>query len=83
MAASFQDPKDLIPIIPYCKGTHGRFYEMAKGNTFEDTTIIYPEVLKVLMENGSDGYICIDEGQRNRDIPDVDEIDEIRRNMSC
>jgi hypothetical protein len=79
-AASLQDPKDLIPIIPYCKNIHGKFYEMTKGNTFEDATIIYPEVLKVLMENGYDGYICTEyEGQRNMDIPDVDEIDEVRR----
>lgn len=46
----------------------------------EDATIVYPEVLKVLMDTGYDGYICTEyEGQRNMDIPDVDEIDEVRR----
>jgi len=79
-AASCQNPKDLIPLIPYCKNIHGKFYEMSEGDTYEDTMIIYPEVMKVLMENGYDGYVCSEyEGQRNMDIPDVDEIVQVRR----
>lgn len=77
---SYQNPKDLIPLLPYCKQIHGKFYEMTEGDTFEDTTINYADAMKVLMENGYDGYICSEyEGQRDMDIPDVDEIAQVRR----
>jgi len=79
-AGSYQNPKDLIPLLPYCKNIHGKFYQMSTTEPFTDLTVNYEEPLKVLMENGYDGYICSEyEGQRDMDIPDVDEIAEVRR----
>lgn len=78
--AALRDPKDLIPIMPYCRHVHGKTWEMTPGDTFEDACIIYDQVVPVLMENGYDGYICTEfEGQRVGTILDVDEIDQVRR----
>jgi hypothetical protein len=78
--AALQDPKDLIPIMPYCKHIHGKCWEMTPGNEFDDACIIYKDVVPVLVANGFDGYICTEfEGQRVGNILDVDEIDQVRR----
>jgi hypothetical protein len=78
--AALQDPKDLIPIMPYCKHVHGKCWEMTPGNEFDDTSILYKDVIPVLMANGFDGYICTEfEGQRMGTVLDVDEIDQVRR----
>lgn len=79
-AATYNDPKDLLPILKYCRHIHAKFYEMSKGNEFYDTTIDYENVIPVLIEGGYNGYICSEyEGQRSMDIADVDEIEEVRR----
>lgn len=78
--ANYQDPKDLIPLLKYCKNIHGKFYEMTPGDEFNDTQITYDTVVPVLMQNGYDGYICSEyEGQRSMQIADVDEVDQVRR----
>jgi hypothetical protein len=78
--AALRDPKDLIPIMRYCKHVHGKTWEMTPGSEFDDACIVYKEVIPVLMENGFDGYICTEfEGQRVGTILDVDEIDQVRR----
>jgi hypothetical protein len=80
--AALQDPKDLIPIMPYCKHVHGKCWEMTPGNEFDDTSILYKDVVPVLMANGFDGYICTEfEGQRMGTILDVDEVDQVRRHQ--
>ncbi len=78
--ANCQNPKDLIPLLPYCKHIHGKCHEMTKGNEFKDTEMIYEEVVPVLMQNGFDGYIATEfEGQRIGSLEDVDEVEEVRR----
>ena len=75
-----EDPRNLLPIMKYCKHIHGKFYEMSKGDEYYDTTVDYESVIPVLQEGGYEGYICSEyEGQRSMEIADVDEIDEIRR----
>lgn len=78
--ANLRDPKDLIPIMQYCKHVHGKTWELTPGNEFDDACIIYKDVIPVFMANGFDGYICTEfEGQRMGTILDVDEIDQVRR----
>ncbi len=80
--ASCNDPKDLIPLIPYIKHIHGKCHEMTKGSEFTDTTMIYDQVLPVLVRNGFDGYIATEyEGQRVGGLDDIDEIEEVRRHQ--
>jgi hypothetical protein len=75
-----EDPENLLPIMKYCRHIHGKFYEMAKGTDYNDTQILYNEVIPVLIQGGYEGYICSEyEGQRSMEIADVDEIDEVRR----
>ncbi len=48
-------PEDLIPLIPYIYCCHAKFIHMS--DDFEETTIPYPEIVKVLQEHGWDGYL--------------------------
>ncbi|MBN1158785.1 MAG: hypothetical protein JXA61_05345 [Bacteroidales bacterium] len=78
-SANPEDPKDLIPIMKYCRHIHGKFHEMNKGSDYTDARIIYDEVVPVLMQYGYDGYICTEfEGQRFMDAG-TDEFDQVRR----
>jgi hypothetical protein len=80
--ANCNNPKDLIPLIPYIKHVHGKCHEMTKGDEFKDTTMIYDEVIPVLMEHGFDGYIATEfEGQRVGGVEDIDEVEEVRRHQ--
>lgn len=75
-----RNPKDLLPLLPFCKHVHAKFNEMTKGDEFKDTQIIYEEIIPVLIQGGFDGYLCSEyEGQRVVEIQDLDEIDEVRR----
>lgn len=81
--AAYNDPKDLIPLLPYCHHIHGKFWEMSKGSEFYDTQITYDKVVPVLIENGYEGYIGSEfEGQGQLLMVsglEVDELDEVRR----
>ena len=48
-------PEDLIPLLPYIYCCHAKFIHMS--DDFEETTIPYPEILKVLQDYGWDGYL--------------------------
>lgn len=79
-ASSYQNPKDLLPLLEYCRHIHGKFYEMSKGSEYYDTTVDYENVVPVLVEGSFSGYICSEyEGQRAMENADVDEVDEVRR----
>lgn len=80
LAATYQDPRDLLPLLGYSKHIHGKFYEMSRGDEYYDMTVDYEAVIPVLQEGGYEGYICSEyEGQRSMDVADVDEIEEVRR----
>ena len=48
-------PEDIIPLLPYVYCCHAKFIHMS--DTFEETTIPYPEIVKVLQDHGWDGYL--------------------------
>ncbi|MCF0141883.1 MAG: TIM barrel protein, partial [Parasporobacterium sp.] len=49
------EPEDIIPLLPYVYCCHAKFIDVDEN--FNETTIPYPEILKVLMDNGYDGYL--------------------------
>jgi len=48
-------PEDMIPLIPYIHCCHAKFNDMT--DDCEETTIPYPEVIKVLADHGYNGYM--------------------------
>lgn len=48
-------PEDMIPLLPYVYCCHAKFISMSDG--FEETTIPYPEIIRVLTEHGWNGYM--------------------------
>ena len=85
---SSADPEDLRPIVPYILSMHGKFYQMTEieGETgqYEDKAINYADPIRILNEEGFQGYINSEyEGQRDQQdrgkefLPD--EVEEVRR----
>ena len=65
------NPEDLRKIIPYIVSIHGKFYEMTeipgKPGQYEEACIDYETPMKILKEEGFDGYIDSEyEGQRDQ-----------------
>jgi sugar phosphate isomerase/epimerase len=52
---SNNDPKDLLPLVPYCYHVHGKFWEMTDALT--EYSIPYEEILPVLVQGGYNGYV--------------------------
>lgn len=48
-------PQDMIPLLPYVYCCHAKFFDI--NDSFEETTMPYPEIIRVLQENGWDGYL--------------------------
>ena len=48
-------PEDIIPLLPYIYCCHAKFIHMS--DDFRETTIPYPEIIRVLQENGYEGYL--------------------------
>lgn len=48
-------PEDLIPLLPYIYCCHAKFIRM--NDAFEETTIPYREIVRVLKEHNWDGYL--------------------------
>lgn len=81
-------PEDLIDIIPYIVSIHGKFFDMTEmegqPGHYEDKSINYADPIRVLKENGYDGYIDSEyEGQgfmQDGTVEDMaDEIEQVRR----
>ena len=49
------EPEDIIPLIPYIYCIHAKFNHMS--DDFEETTIPYPEIVKILQEYNWNGYM--------------------------
>ena len=72
---SYQDPKKLIPLLPYCKSTHGKCHFITLSNEFRDTEADWEPGLKVMMDNGYDGYVCTEfEGQRSASMYEIEQV---------
>lgn len=82
------NPEDLREIVPYITSIHGKFYQMTeipgKPGCYEDKAIDYETPIRILKEEGYDGYINSEyEGQRDqqdRTVADLpNEVEEVRR----
>ena len=49
------EPEDITPLLPYIYCCHAKFIHMS--DDFEETTIPYPEIVKILQREGWDGYL--------------------------
>lgn len=85
---SSAQPEDLREIMPYIFSIHGKFYEMTEiegePGHYEDKSIDYENPIRILKEEGFDGYINSEyEGQRNQQDMGIenlaDEVEEVRR----
>lgn len=81
--------EELREIVPYIVSVHGKFYEMTYNNdlgTYYDDSIDYLNPIKVLVEEGYEGFICSEyEGQRyQQDMGKenlVDEREEVKKHQ--
>ncbi|MCI2049601.1 MAG: sugar phosphate isomerase/epimerase [Lachnospiraceae bacterium] len=73
------DPKDLLEIMPYVVGFHGKFWNMLEDLTEE--SVDYAPVLKVIHDAGFRGYINSEyEGGRHmQDTGEVRGVEQVRR----
>jgi sugar phosphate isomerase/epimerase len=69
-----EDPKALVPLMPYIFHLHGKFWEMT--DEFREYSIPYEKVIPVLIENGYSGYLS-SEFEGPRDL--VLGADQVRR----
>lgn len=81
-------PEDLKDILPYIVSIHGKFFHMSekpgKPGHYEDVSINYVDPIRILKEEGFDGYINSEfEGQRytQDSIREnmVDEVEQVRK----
>ena len=64
----YSKPEGIIPYLPYVKCIHAKFNSMIDdGNGgFKEEWIPYPEILKVLVDNGWDGWMVAEYEGRDR-----------------
>ncbi|MCI1655331.1 MAG: sugar phosphate isomerase/epimerase [Lachnospiraceae bacterium] len=60
-------PEEIIPLLPYVKCIHAKFNKM--DDSFRELTIPYPEIIKVLQDNGWEGYLLSEYEGANKDVP--------------
>lgn len=65
----YSKPEGIIPYLKYVKCIHAKFTSMVEdGNgSFKEEWIPYPEIIKVLVDNGWDGWMVAEYEGRNRD----------------
>lgn len=60
-------PQDIIPLLPYIYCCHAKFNHM--DDNFQETTIPYKEITKILKDNEWDGYLLSEyEGSDKYDL---------------
>ncbi len=60
---SNNNPKDLLPLLPYSYHIHGKFWEMTED--MQEYSIPYEQIVPVLVEGGYHGYLSSEyEGSR-------------------
>lgn len=60
-------PEEIVPLLPYVKCIHAKFNKM--DDDFNELTIPYPDILKILMEHGWEGYLLSEYEGVNKDVP--------------
>ena len=63
----FSLPEELAAIAPYVAVCHAKFNHM--NEKFEEETIPYPELVKVLQDNDWEGYLISEYEGANKDVP--------------
>ena len=61
------EPEDIIPLLPYVKCIHAKFNCM--DDEFNELTIPYPEVIKVLQDHDWEGYLLSEYEGLNKEVP--------------
>lgn len=69
-------PEDIVPILKYVYCCHAKFNYM--NEQFEEETIPYREIIRVLKENGWNGYMLSEYEGRDKDKPGF-VSDQLRR----
>ncbi len=74
-----QDPKLLVPLKPYVRHFHAKFYEMTED--YRESCIPYEEVIPVLLNAGFEASLGSEyEGQRHtQDAFETDSCEQVRR----
>ena len=74
-----QDVHKLKSLVPYSHHIHAKFYEMTED--YQEYSIPYDQIVKVLIEGGYDGYLASEwEGQRiTQDAFETDSCEQVRR----
>jgi hypothetical protein len=77
----YQDPKKLLPLKPYIRRFHGKFFEMTED--YKEFSIPYEEVVPFLIQNGFEGVIAseYEGGRQIMDAFPVEEIEQVRRHQ--
>lgn len=77
----YQDPRKLVPLLPYVRRFHGKIYEMTED--FKETSIPYEEIVPFLIQHEVGGTIATEyEGTRNiMDVAEVQELEQVRRHQ--
>lgn len=60
-------PEEIIHYLPYVKCIHAKFNKM--NDAFEELTIPYPEIVKILQEQGWEGYLLSEYEGEKKDVP--------------
>ena len=75
------DPEKLRPFVKYISNVHGKCYWLDEN--CEETGINTAGVVRVLLEEGYDGYICTEYEGVKASMPqyadEIDEIEQVRR----
>ncbi len=53
--STITQPEEIIPLLPYVYCCHAKFVNM--DDNFHETQIPYEKILKILVDNGWDGYL--------------------------
>ena len=86
--APVAQPEDLVEILPYVFSFHGKSHYLreipGKPGEYEEPSLMYAEVFRVLKEHNWDGYVCTEfEGQGSERGAVwqvmVDEVEQVRR----
>ena len=60
-------PEEIIPLLPYVKCIHAKFNKM--DDEFNELTIPYTEIIKILIEHNWEGYLLSEYEGANKEVP--------------
>lgn len=76
LPSTFSRPEDILHVLPYTYCCHAKFNYM--NEDFQETTIPYDDVLRLLVDNGYDGYLISEYEGPRKDEPEF-VFDQLRR----